>query len=193
MKILSRDFTTKEKVLLLILAIIIISLAYYLLVYQPVSDGIEKAELTKQGQAVELEAVNMRIAKLEKMKNEIDDVTENGTLKSMPSYNNSKNVNKLFNDILGDLEFTLSFNDVTKAGDQIRRFVTMQFITKDQKTIKSVLTALSECEYRCLINDVKCSFKLNKNDEADYTVRASLTFFETMVGGTPDAGLPAEE
>lgn len=192
MKVLSRDFTTKEKVLLLILALIIIVIAYYLFVYQPVNDGIQKAEATKQELNIELEAVNARVEKLQKMKEEIDNVTENGTLKSMPSYNNSKNVNKLLNDIIGNLEFTIGFKEVTRNGDQIRRYVSLQFIAYDEQTVRDVLSALSNSEYRCLLNDIQCNFKI-MNEKNVYTVNTNLVFFETMVGGTPDAGLPVEE
>lgn len=40
MKIMSRDFTTKEKVLLLILAAILILAGYYLFVDQPVRSAL---------------------------------------------------------------------------------------------------------------------------------------------------------
>ena len=35
--------------------------------------------------------------------------------------------------------------------------------------------------------------EMSKENIAAYTVTTTLTFFETMVGGTPDAGLPVQE
>ena len=193
MKIMTRDFNTKEKVLLLLLAIILIILAYYWFIETPVSEGLEKAEGQKQALKVELEAVNTRVAKLQKMQNEIDGITKDGLLRQMPSYNNSKNVNKLLNDVLGDMGYSITFSNVTQSGDQIRRNISLHFIAPDYKTVRTVLSKLSNGEYRCLLGDIHCSSKEGAIAEDEVTVSATLTFFETMVGGTPDAGLPAEE
>ena len=52
---------------------------------------------------------------------------------------------------------------------------------------------LADSKWRCLVGDVQCSQIIGPNYETGYfTVSATATFFETMVGGTPDAGLPAE-
>lgn len=194
MKVLSRDFTTKEKVLLLFLVVILIGLVYFQFVYKPVSAGIEKAENQKRNLESELTAVQTRVAKLTQMQNEVDNITEDGTLKAMPSYNNSKNVNRLLNDILGDMDFALVFSPVEKDGDQIRRNVQLTVTAPDYEAAKGIFTALTGSEYRCLVGDVKCAPKKERNvDTGDVTVVAQLTFYETMVGGKADAGLPVEE
>ena len=194
MKVLSRDFTTKEKVLLVVLVVILVGLVYFQFVYKPVSASIEKAKNQKENLQSELEAVQTRISLLTKMKNEVDNITEEGTLKAMPSYNNSKNVNKLLNDVLGDMDFALVFSPVEKDGDQIRRPVQLTFNTPDPNTVKDVFTQLTGGEYRCLIGEVTCAPKKERNSGSEeMTVVANLTFYETMVGGKADAGLPVEE
>lgn len=194
MKVLSRDFTTKEKVLLLVLVVILIGLVYFQFVYKPITASIEKAENQKENLKSELEAVNTRITMLTKMKNEVDDITTEGTLKAMPSYNNSKNVNKLLNDVLGDMDFALVFSPVEKDGDQIRRRVQLTVNTPDADSVKTVFSELTGSEYRCLIENVSCAPKKERNaDSNEMTIVANLTFFETMVGGKADAGLPVEE
>jgi hypothetical protein len=44
-----------------------------------------------------------------------------------------------------------------------------------------------------LISDLRCSAVSSgtMNDDSQISVNATATFYETMVGGTPDAGLPA--
>ena len=44
MKIMSRDFTTREKALLLVLTLILICAGYYLVVDQPVRSAINEAK-----------------------------------------------------------------------------------------------------------------------------------------------------
>ena len=193
MKVLSRDFTTKEKVLLLVLVLVLVGLVYYQFVFKPVTEGIERAESLKSDLEIELEAVNTRVAKLQKMQNEVDGITENGTLRAMPSYNNSKNVNKLLNDVLGDMGYSIAFSDVTRSGDQVRRKISLQFTAPEYDSVKNVFSSLTGSEYRCLIEDVRCSSKDFTLADGEVNVVATLTFFETMVGGQADAGLPTAE
>ena len=50
-------------------------------------------------------------------------------------------------------------------------------------------------EYRCLIGNLSCSLnKIRYRDRTEYgalSVSVTATFFETMVGGVEDSGLPA--
>lgn len=199
MRLLSRDFSIKEKVMLLILILVIIGLLYYQFVYTPVTDTIKRCESAKESLSVELEALQVRIEQLEKMKNEIDNVYLNGTLKRMPSYNNSKNITKLLNDVLGDMDYTITFSEVTREADQIRRNISIQFKAPDEATVRQVMARLVDCDYRCLIGDVSCNavYVARNGYVYDYWydgIKAAITvtFFETMVGGTADAGLPTD-
>ena len=192
MKPFSRDFTTREKVLLVVLAVALLGLAYYLLVHKPVTEDLEKAERQEAALEIELEAVQTRIAKLEKMQKEVDQVYANGTLKSMPSYNNSHNVNKLLNDVLGDMGFTITFSNVTRNGDQIRRNIYLQFNAPDYESVRTLLDRLTDSDYRCLIGDLKVNADDRSLEDSKVSVSVTITFFETMVGGTADPGLPSK-
>jgi len=191
MKILSRDFTTKEKVLLLILAIILLALVYYRFIDIPVRDGIAEAKSEQDMRRIELTAVNKKIESLEKMKNELDDIAKLKTVTYMPSYNNVKNVNRLLNDTLGPLDYVVTYTNLTRDANQIRRNVSLQFTSPDYETMEQVLRQISESEYRCLLDDLRGALVNRRNDDA-LTVNLTATFYETMVGGTADAGLPAD-
>ncbi|MCR5295512.1 MAG: hypothetical protein K6E30_10155, partial [Lachnospiraceae bacterium] len=55
-----------------------------------------------------------------------------------------------------------------------------------------IISQLEESPYRCLLGDISCS--LHEGDEnAEVSVSATATFYETLVGGTPDSGLPEEK
>jgi len=199
MKILSRDFTTKEKALLLVLVLVLLGLGYYYFIDQPVRNSLAEAAEQKENLQIELSAVQAKIATLEKMQREMDQILASGKVNQMPSYNNSKPEVALLNDILASADqYSVTFSNATRNGDQIRRNFSLQFTSSDYGTVKRILTALSESPYRCMIDDIQCSptirryYDHERIDETVINVSATATFYETMVGGTPDAGLPAD-
>ena len=200
MKVLSRDFTRKEKILIAILLLILVGLAYYQFLDQPVREAIANAKAEQQSQQTELDALNEKIAVLEKMQREIDDLNAAGFVSIMPSYNSRDTEIALLNDILSSTkQYSISFADVTRNGDQIRRSFTLQFTIYGYDEMEWVLKQLTNSGYRCLLGDVSCSIgKARKNEhsvdmETVVNVSVTATFFETMVGGTPDSGLPADK
>ena len=192
MKLLSRDFTGPEKALLLVLCLILLALAYYRFVDIPVREEIADAQAEKESLQTELRAVNTRISKLEAMQKELDTITQDGRISRMESYNNEKEELALLNGILGAADkYTIHFTGVTRSGDQIRRNFTLQFTTEDYDAMLDILTALSQSRSRCLVGDLRCSDSSGSPEKGNsVTVSMTATFFETMVGGTPDAGLP---
>ena len=193
MKILSRDFTRKEKAFLIVLALILVGLCYYKFVDQYVKTELAEAEQKAASLEVELSTVNAKVAVLTRMQNELDAIIASGDVTIMESYNNSKKEIAFLNDLLAPAEtYKLTFANVTRDGDQIRRGVTVTFTTDEYDTAASILKKLDNCEYRCLINSISMTprtYYYLYNGTISVTV--NCTFFETMVGGTADAGLPA--
>ncbi len=193
MKILSRDFTKGEKALLLLLAIALVVLAYYLVVHKPVKEGIEKANAESDNLRVELSAVEAKAAMLERMQNEINGIMQDPDISMMPSYNNKLEVNKLINDILGNLTYSATLANLKRNGDQIRRNVQLEFDAPSYEVMEEVLEKLASSPYRCLIDNVTCTGYRDKyNDVNAYKVSLTATFFETLVGGTADEALPSD-
>ena len=190
MKLLSRDFTTGEKVLILVLVVVLLALGYYKFVFEPSETAIMNAESEKSALNIELAAVNKRVETLEKMKSDLDSIEEMGGASIMGSYNNSRAELDLINDVFRGVEsYTVTVSGVTRSGDQIRRNFALTFDTPDLGTAERIISALSASPFRCLVNDIRVvSARMGEG----YSVSATATFFETMVGGTPDAGLPAD-
>lgn len=202
MKILSRDFTVTEKILIAILCLVIVGLAYYQFVHKPVEAAINKADAEKTALTIELEGVENKIAELEAMQADLDRILADPTINPMPSYNAIHDIMARLNDLLGDLGYRITFSEVTKDGDQIRLNIAMTFTAPDYDTVEKMLTELEASPIRCKIADVRASrvygynYFTGKVIGAEYpdalNVTLSLTFYETMHGGTPDAGLPAD-
>lgn len=196
MRVLSRDFTTREKVILLILILFLIGFGYYQFIDQPIRQSLSKAEAETAALETELAGVNAKIATLQRMQDEIDDITANGRSSYMASYNNSKAELKLLNDVLSEAtQYSIAFSNVTRSGDQIRRDFSLQFTAPDYETMRRIIYNLTGVEFRCLIGNLSCS--LTRVRYRDYTefgalsVSVTATFYETMVGGVADSGLPA--
>ena len=203
MKILSRDFTLFEKIIIAILLLVLLGLAYYQFVDKPIRASLEEANSTEAALRVELSAIDKKVDELEKMQQDLDKILSDPTIHPMPSYNAINDIMTRLNDVLGDLGFRITFSEVTKDDDQIRLNITMAFTAPDYPTVQSMLTELEASEIRCKIANLSASrvygynFYTGEVIRADYpdamNVSLTLTFYETMHGGTPDAGLPVEE
>ena len=149
MKVLSRDFTLKEKLLLLLLSLVLVGLAYYQFVDQPVRSKVESAHAEANALTTELKTVEAKLEKMHRMRNELDDVTAGGTASEMGSYNNSKEEYQVLNDILGNaLTYSITFANVTRDNDQIRRNFTFQFTMDDYEAMEGMIDDLLENHYR---------------------------------------------
>lgn len=189
MKVMSRDFTRTEKILLLLLAVILVGLVYYRFVYVMVNDSVSSSHSEAEALQTDISVVESQLTHLNTLQSEMDTMEEKGTMSYMPSYNNSKEEIAFLNDVLASTEkYSISFADVTRSGDQIRRGFTLQYVTTSYKDAQKILELLCQSRDRCLVGDIKCTIA----ESGVTTVNAAATFYETMVGGTADAGLPAD-
>ncbi len=195
---MSRDVNAKEKVLLVILVLIILGFGYYRFVDQPVRKNLAKAEAEYSSIQTELTEVRIKIRELQRMQDEIDQITSGGKDSFMPSYNNAKEELALLNDILNEsvTQYSVAFTGVTRYGDQIRRDFKLDFTAPDYDSMKALVEKLTGVDYRCMVGDYSCNVIKVKDQQNEETtalaVSATATFFETMVGGTADAGLPPD-
>ena len=190
MKVLSRDFSLKEKILLALLAIILIGLGYYYFIDQPVRRELANSAAEKVALQTELATLQQKQASLKKMQSELDAIMARDDVSRMSSYNASKEEIKLLNDVLSQTsQYSVSFANVSRDGDQIRRNFSLQFVAPNYATMAQIISDLAKSTQRCVVSNIACSHK-GYYLEGGYTVSATATFYETMVGGTPDAGLP---
>ena len=190
MKIMSRNFTLAEKILLVLLVIVLIAMIYYRVVYLNINNSITSSEAEKQSLQTELEVAKAKADSLTNMQAELDSIMGSPSTTRMESYNNSKAETAFLSGILSTArDYSVSFADVTRNGDQIRRSFSLQYRTSSYTDAEAIMVKLSQGEYRCLIGDVNCSIA----DDGQTTMGMTATFYETMVGGTPDSGLPVDQ
>ena len=189
MKVMSRDFTTKERILIVLLILVLLGLVYYRFVDQNVRTAIANSESEAQMLQTQLDAAQAKLAAAKKVQKTMDDLEASGELSWMGSYNNSKAEVAFLNNILADtMEYKIDFDNVTRSGDQIRRSFKLQYKTTDYAAAQAIMRKLCAGDNRCLIGDVKCTIA----NDGTVAMQQSATFYETMVGGTPDAALPRD-
>ena len=193
MKILTRDFTTREKVLLAILLVIIITAAYYLFVYRIVDDQI--ISIRSKNQAMESQLI-IATAQVERLQAMSDEMSSDVLRSYMPSYNASKKELDFLHSTLGETEdYLINFTYLTRDGDQICRGFGLQFTAKDYAQAKKIIKALEDSEIRCLIGD----YKIDPAEKAEHLLEGKVmvtlngSFYETMYDGVADKELPADE
>ena len=102
MKIMSRDFTTREKIMLLVLTLILLAAGYYAVIDQPIRTAINEAKSQQDELNTELMLLQTKAASLSRMQSELDSIEQSGSLGKMGSYNNSKAELDELNQLLQD-------------------------------------------------------------------------------------------
>ena len=191
--ILKREFTFREKILILVAAVLALGLIYYNFVYKYFQNQIalySTASLEDELMVEQNKA--MRISQMQQIIEE-----SKGKVKGdLSVYNNQSaeiiEMGKIFDED-GD-NVSISWSDPVLTGTIIRRDVNISFHTDSYQKFKNVLKKMSEMQYRCLIGNVTVSDGRNDNVEGiaasdDINASISVTFFETSEGATSLAGL----
>ncbi|MBQ4381257.1 MAG: hypothetical protein II794_00800 [Oscillospiraceae bacterium] len=191
MKLLSRDFTKGELVLIIFLVVALLALAYYQFIDIPVRTAIQNAESEADALNVELTAVNAKVAELKRMSEDLEKF-KGGSTGILASYNNQKAELDYLNAVLGsnpNYSLNLPTNATEGSENLVRRNFTLSYTTNSFEDLSNLIRAVSGCPYRCYIGDL--SFSINNNTYSGRTITMDMTgtFYETMVGGTKDAGL----
>lgn len=193
MKIMSRDFTTREKIMLLVLTLILLAAGYYAVIDQPIRTAINEAKSQQDELNTELMLLQTKAASLSRMQSELDSIEQSGSLGKMGSYNNSKAELDELNQLLQDANtYDISFSDVTRDGDLIRRSFSLTFSASDYDKAADLVNRLCAGEWRCIVSDLRYVAAGDDLNTGSVNVGVTATFYETMQGGKADSGLPAD-
>ena len=193
MKIMSRDFTTREKIMLLVLTLILLAAGYYAVIDQPIRTAINEAKSQQDELNTELMLLQTKAASLSRMQSELDSIEQSGSLGKMGSYNNSKAELDELNQLLQDANtYDISFSDVTRDGDLIRRSFSLTFSAPDYDKAADLVNRLCTGEWRCIVSDLRYVAAGDDLNTGSVNVGVTATFYETMQGGKADSGLPAD-
>lgn len=181
---MSRKFTAREKVLLLVLALLLLICGYWMALWQPTAAAVERARLreeTAQDQIVVEEAM---LGKLTQMRQALDGLNQDTEQSEIAAYDNMQNVVRILNDALSRSQsYNLIFSPVTFDGNLASRTIDMTFTCGSYDDARAILKTLDQGPYRCRITALTMLAE-NPAEAADtiyrdgVSVKLTITFFE---------------
>ncbi len=177
---MNREFTGREKVLMVILAVIVIALGYFKLILGPINDSVDyyKGETTLEQTMVDENAT--RLLQLQKMKAAVAEIKAAGTEKAIPQYDNSGRLMVELYGILGSTEeYSLDYSSgVVEDGYIILRPIKLSFKTTTYAQARGILDALSGSDNVNQISDLDIEYVENQSNFTGYETTLVITYFE---------------
>lgn len=187
----SRQFTKREKVLLVILAVLGLFAAYLFAVQQPVSQSMESLSARQTEAEMRLMVLETRHARLRKMEKELDELFADGEPAEIPSYDNLRHVMDFLGEILkGATDYSVVTTSLeTGDGGIVRRNITLSFTAESFDEAYGVLKELAACPYRNAMNDLQIvpvadlhADELPALNESAVRVTTNVVFVEALDG-----------
>lgn len=194
MDALSRQFSRREKVLMLFMAIIIVGAGYYFMVHQPVTETIDIAESEINEYTTENEILRAKAAKKKQMLEEVEQMLIDPDVQEIPAYDNLSLLTAFLN---SELKKSTSY-DISCGAVQFdeeshiyRRPVQVTCNVRDYKTGEKIIEGITNCQYCSQVNNV--TFTPNYRNEVNMethirrveniedgpiTLKLSITFYE---------------
>ena len=173
-------FTTREKVLLVILAVLVIAVGYWKLILTPINDSI--ADLNAQT-ASEQDAIltnSARLSRMRQMQQELETLLADPDAKPLPDYDNSERLLVELNTILsGTVDYTLSFGSTYLLEDG-GSIIWLEYTCGSYTAARTVMDALHGSDYVNLISDVT----LDLDAQHGTRVNLTITYFELQSTGS---------
>ena len=186
---MSKRLSSRDRILLIFLAVILIGVCYYLFFLKPLQSELANVDTQIQELETEIEVSMTKIGSMNSMQEELDEIFSRpeSEITEIAPFDNAKVVMTQLNGILRSSEnYSLSFKDPEIQDDgTVRRVVSMTFNCKDYTSAKSIIQALSSSHWRCLITSVSIASETESRDvTADImtqpvSVSASIVFFES--------------
>lgn len=172
-----RSFTTREKVLLLILALLLVGMAYYTVIHVPVTTQLSEIAIEKSEAEADVMIAQVKNVQLERMREELETLSADAaSVAPVPAYDNVQNLMNLLNQTLAATNnFSVSFDAVDTSEQFIRRTIHLTYTSADYNAAKNVVSTLLGGPYRCQASD----FSLSAAD-GGVTVTMAVTFFEAQ-------------
>ena len=175
-----RAFTTREKVLLVILAVLVIGIGYFKLLLEPINDRIAEYQADTASEQDALLQNTALLTRMRQMQSELDEIHAAGNVKPLPAYDNSDALLVELNTVLSrSRDYSLNFGATATLDDSpyiLRRPLSLTFTADTYAQARSILNSLHDSSNINQISDLSLSF------QKDNTVSVTLTiaYFELI-------------
>ena len=189
---LSKQFTRREKVLLIILALLLLFAVYFLAVHRPVTEALDRIQAESETVSADLMVLEAKQQHMEQMQKELDEILAQPNVAEIPTYDNLQQVMNFLNTVLHSAnEYSLSFQSLQQQEDNsiLRRAMQMTFVTLSYKEARDMISQLQNCPYRCQLSDFSIAPATADGQSRDTVaalldgpvqVTLTVTFFEKL-------------
>jgi hypothetical protein len=193
---LNREFSAKEKLLLLVAAVLALGLFYYNFVYKFFQSQYALYDTAKiEDELLVEQSKSTRIAQMKQIIEE-----SKGKVKGDLSVYNNQSAEIIEMGMIFDEDadnVSISWSEPVMSGTIIRRDVNITFHCRSYENFKNVLKKMSEMKYRCLIGNVAVSDANTREStgivtSGDINASISVRFFETSEGAVSLAGVTVD-
>ncbi len=171
-----RKLSTRERILLLLLAMIAMISGYILLFYLPTTQRLESLNAQIAQSQEQVTQLDTKLTHQQQMENKLEQFSaQDVQVPYMPAYDNIQAVMVELHTILaGCQEYSLSFQTEQGENHVFYRRVSIPFTCGSYEQVQEILQKLHDSTQRGLLEDVQIS------QQEDGTVKASatITFFE---------------
>jgi len=188
--VLSRNFTTREKVLLLILAVILLAELYFLLVHQRVEREFEEARTRTELATVSYDIEQVKAEKKQEMLKKIQAAAKDESVRPLPDYDNSTNVVAYLNGVMAAAEeYNLVFGAVDLSDYAAMRPISMSFSCLGYSAVKNIVGQLENGPYYCEVTGMSMSAQSGISDTTGEIVSVQMTaVFYEYAGARAESG-----
>ena len=204
MSLMSRKFTLREKLLLLVLSLIMLGIFYYMVVFSPLTREIAQ---NQAAQAAAQDEIALESVKAEQKKEMLAEVeAQQGTMQGeiLPYNNLTSEINELYGILAGASSYNLSFSEAVCSGTIVRRDISVSFQADSFEGASQIIRQMQDSKYRCIVKDVSLSAGTRRNTRSDnvtglqdnnvvINAGVSITFYETTTGAKDLSGLVMEK
>ena len=213
---LSREFTLRERLMLLACVVLAVGVFYYQFVHKGIKEQIRDA--STENMEMEIQTEQALAANIASMQQTIDS-SGNRIAGDVAVYNNlAAEISYVGFIMNGKAEnVSLAWGNPVLRGTTVRREVRVSFTTDSYMHMKEILNGFYECPFRCIVHDVSLSDntpatvtvtttnadgttttatmpqKTGIMDSKQMNVAFSATFFETIEGATTTEGLVIDD
>lgn len=175
---MKKEFTQREKILLLVLTVLVIGLGYYKFVLQPINNRISEYRNMESEISLEYEQNLIKAGQMDTMQKEIQKEQAKGIRRTVALYDNSVNLMpELYRIMKSSIDYSLDFGELVFESDFVKRPVEITFDTSTYRQARAIIDRLYNSQYAMQVDGLTVTTE-EAADKQIVTTYISIIYFE---------------
>lgn len=171
---LSYTFSRREKILIVVLAVILVGLAWFVFVFQRTNDELIRIDGELAAVQTESTVITQKVAEMNKMQATVDQrKAEGAQKKTVPAYDNLTALMTELNSIMSaSSDFVMEFDEVDMSNpDYVKRGVRIDFACDSYAQAEQIIKSLAQGKYPCSVDTISIVDNSLSKSSRNVTVR----------------------